>query len=107
MTKSMFIVVGLALLLVGAGLYLANPPISEDDAIQGAARTTRGDHGQQMYTITDGEIRTALRQRQEANAGRGDKRQIGAVLAIPGAILVVIGLATATAAQERSDAQQG
>lgn len=100
MTKSLFIVVGSALLLVGAGLYLTSRPLSENDAIQQAARTTIGDNGQRMYTITDGEIRGALQRRQSTNASRESKQQVGAALAIPGVILLAIGLAGTLAANK-------
>ena len=93
MTKSILTVFGLALLLIGGTLYVTSPAISENDAIQSASRLTKAPNGEAMYEITDVEIRGAYHQRASTNAARANKRQIGAVLAIPGASLLIVGLA--------------
>lgn len=90
---SAFIVVGLTLLLIGSILYITSPSISEDEAIQRAARITSRDDGQKMCTITGAEIHNAAHQRSLMNADRANKRQIGVVLAVPGAILLFVGIA--------------
>lgn len=107
MARNMLVVIGLVLLLVGGGLYVMHPAISENDAIQRAARTTRGADGQRIYTMTSGEIRSAMQHRQTMNADREGKRQIGLALAVPGGILALLGLATGIAASKPPQVQQG
>ncbi|MBT3288473.1 MAG: hypothetical protein HN904_17150 [Victivallales bacterium] len=93
MTQSLLIVVGLALLLVGGGMSVTSRPISEDEAIQGAAGMTTGSDGQQMYTITGAEAHSALSQRQETNSSNASRKQLGGVLAASGVVLLLAGLA--------------
>ena len=95
-TKSMIcgavFVIGLALSLVGLCRITFNQPVSENDAIQNAARVTQGPNGQRMYSITDAEIRQADRQRQTTNSVRAQARQSGKSLALPGVIMLVVAL---------------
>jgi hypothetical protein len=94
-TRSTFVAValvaGLALTVVGGLLCISNPPISENAAIDKAARTTVGPKGQKMYEITDGEIRQALAQRRTANATREGRTQTGEAIAVAGLILLGAG----------------
>lgn len=94
-TRSSFValalVVGLALTVTGGLLYISNPGISENEAIEKAARTTVGPKGQKMHEITDGEIHQALAQRQTMNAAREGRRQVGEALAVAGLVLLGAG----------------
>jgi hypothetical protein len=103
----MFIVVGLTLLLIGSVLYITSSSISENEAIQRAARVTRGDDGQKMYTITGAEIHNATHRRNSMNADRANKRQIGVVLAVPGAILLIVSIAICKAPNKPAEIPQG
>ncbi len=91
-TRSTFValalVVGLALTVVGGLLYISNPPISEKEAIDKAARTTVGPKGQKMHEITDVEIHQAMAQRQTANATREGRTQAGEAMAVAGRVLL-------------------
>jgi hypothetical protein len=110
MTKSLFIVLGVALLLVGGGLYVGSAPVSEDDAIQRAARVTKGPDGKKTYSINDAEIRAAMRQRQVGNAAKENTKGIGVVLALSGAVLGVLGLlmpATGKSADQKETVGNG
>jgi hypothetical protein len=101
-TRSTFtalaLVAGLALTAVGGLLCISNPPISQNQAINKAARTTVGPQGQKMYEITDGEIHQALAQRQTANAARQGRAQTGEALAVAGLVLLAAGGLAALAA---------
>jgi hypothetical protein len=94
-TRSTFValalVVGLVLTVTGGLLYISNPPISENEAIEKAARTTVGPKGQKMHEITDVEIRQAMARRQTANATREGHTQIGEALAVAGLVLLATG----------------
>jgi hypothetical protein len=89
---------GLALTVVGGLLCISNPPISENEAINRAARTTVGPQGRKMYEITDGEIHQALAQRQTTNAARQGRAHIGEALAVAGLVLLAAGGLAALAA---------
>lgn len=93
MTRNIFTGLGAALLLVGSGLYITSPAISENDAVQRTARVTTGADGQKMYTVTGAEVHDALHRRQEANSGRANNRRIGGVLAVSGVALLLAGTA--------------
>lgn len=99
----MFIVVGLTLLLIGSVLYITSPSISENEAIQDAVRVTRGDDGQKMYTITGAEIHNAAHRRNSINADRANRRQIGVILAVPGVILLIVGIAIGKASNKPTE----
>ena len=92
-TRSTFValalVVGLGLTVVGGLLHISNPAISENEAIDKAARTTVGPKGQKMYEITDVEIRQATAQRQRTNATREGRAQTGEAMAVAGMVLLL------------------
>ena len=94
-TRSTFValalVVGLALTVTGGLLYISNPPISGNEAIQKAARTTVGPKGEKMHEITDAEIHQAMARRQTANATREGRTQIGEAMAVAGLVLLAGG----------------
>jgi hypothetical protein len=94
-TRSTFValalVVGLPLMVVGGLLYISNPVISEDEAIQKAARTTVGPKGEKRYEITDGEFHQALAQRQTTNATREGRAQVGEAVPVAGLVLLGAG----------------
>lgn len=85
-------VIGLVLSLVGRSRAAYNSPISDSDAIQNAARITRGPDGKQMYNITGAEIHQARHRAQATNNTRAQARQSGKALALPGVIMLAIGL---------------
>ena len=91
-TRSTFValalVVGLPLTVVGGLLCTSNPQISEDEAIQTAARTTVGPKGEKRYEITGGEIHQAMAQRQTANATREGRAQLGEAMLVVGLVLL-------------------
>jgi hypothetical protein len=94
-TRSTFValalVVGLPLMVVGGLLYISNPVISEDEAIQKAARTTVGPKGEKRYEITEREIHQALAQRQTTNAAREGRAQVGEAVLVAGLVLLGAG----------------
>ncbi len=94
-TRSSFtalaLVIGLVLTVTGGLLYVSNPLLSENEAIQKATRKTKGPKGQVMYQITDGEINQALSQRQAINPRREGRRQVGEALAVAGLVLLGAG----------------
>jgi hypothetical protein len=106
MVKSLLTVVGLALALVGVGLYISSPAVSENDAIRQATRVTTGADGQKMYTVSSGEVHGALQQSQETNARRADKRQTGGVLALSGVVLLLLGMGGQLMSSKGTTAEQ-
>jgi hypothetical protein len=94
-TRSSFaalaLVLGLTLTVLGGILFVTSRPVSQDEAIQRAARRVKGPQGEKMYQITDGEIRQAMSQRQTTNTGRETRRQIGGVMAVAGIVLLGAG----------------
>ena len=95
-TKSMifgaFFVAGLIMSLTGLCKIAFNQPVSENDAIQNAARVTEGPDGETMYTITDGEIQQASNQMQTTNTARVQARQGGKSLVLPGFLILSLSI---------------
>jgi hypothetical protein len=94
---------GSALFLVGLSLFLANPPISQREALQDVVRLAPGSDGRTRHSSRKADMEEALKQVRATNASRTRKQQLGAALAMWGVVLLSLRLGMALVARRNSE----
>lgn len=105
--KSILTVPGLALLVVGLSLFIANPTISRRQALQRVVTFTTEPDGRTRYSGTKADIEEALEQRRVINTSRIVKLQLGAALSMLGTVLLSLRLVMALAERRNKEDQAG
>jgi hypothetical protein len=89
--STLALVSGLALSAIGGVMFMANRPMSENDAINSAVRVTVDADGKKWNHITGAERHQAVRNLGATNAARAGRRSTGGALALGGLVLLVAG----------------